>query len=51
VVEHHLVPMKIIGVGNLFTESGPYLDLLEKYGLSAAHIVKAVEEVILRKAS
>jgi len=51
VVEHHLVPMKIIGVGNTFTESGPYLDLLEKYGLSAGHIVKAVEEVVLRKPS
>jgi len=49
VVEHHLVPMKIIGVGNTFTESGPYLDLLEKYGLSAVHIVLAVEEVLKRK--
>jgi len=49
VVEHHLVPMKIIGVGNTFTESGPYLDLLEKYGLSAVHIAQAVEEVLQRK--
>jgi transketolase len=51
VVEHHLVPVKIIGVGNTFTESGPYLDLLEKYGLSAGHIAKAVEEVVSRKQS
>ena len=49
VVEHHPVPMKIIGVGNTFTESGPYLDLLEKYGLSAGHIALAVEEVLKRK--
>jgi len=49
VVEHHLGPMKIIGVGNTFTESGPYLDLLEKYGLSAVHIAHAVEEVLKRK--
>jgi len=49
VVEHHPVPMKIIGVGNMFTESGPYLDLLEKYGLSAVHIAQAVEEVLRRK--
>jgi transketolase len=49
VVEHHLVPMKIVGVGNTFTESGPYLDLLEKYGLSAGHIAQAVEEVFKRK--
>ena len=51
VVENRLVPMKIIGLGNLFTESGPYLDLLEKYGLSAGHIVRAVEEIIRRKSS
>jgi len=49
VVEHHLVPMKIIGVGNTFTESGPYLDLIEKYGLSANHIARAVVEVLKRK--
>lgn len=51
VVEHHPVPMKIIGVGDLFAESGPYLDLLEKYGLSARHIVRAVEDVVSRKQS
>jgi transketolase len=51
VVEHHPIPMKIIGVGNTFTESGPYLDLIEKYGLSAAHIAQAVEEVVARKNS
>lgn len=49
VVEHHPVPMKIIGVGNTFTESAPYLDLLEKYGLSAVHIARAVEDVLKRK--
>jgi transketolase len=49
--EHHPIPMRIIGVGNTFTESGPYLDLIEKYGLSANHIVKAVEEVVARKSS
>jgi len=48
-VEHHPVPMKRIGVRDTFTESGPYLELLEKYGLSANHIVKAVEEVLQRK--
>jgi transketolase len=49
VVEHHLVPMKIIGVGDTYTESAPYLDLLKKYGLSADHIVEAVKEVVRRK--
>ena len=48
-VENNPIPMKRIGVRNTFAESGPYLDLLEKYGLSANHIAKAVEEVIERK--
>ncbi len=48
-VENLPIPMKRIGVRDTFAESGPYLDLLEKYGLSAKHIVAAVEEVIKRK--
>jgi len=48
-VENNPIPMKRIGVRDTFTESGPYLDLLDKYGLSAKHIAAAVEEVISRK--
>ncbi len=48
-VENNPVPMKRIGVRDTFTESGPYLDLLKKYGLSFEHILKAVEEVLSRK--
>ena len=48
-VENHPIPMKRIGVRDIFAESGPYLDLLKKYGLSSEHIVKAVEEVLQRK--
>ncbi len=48
-VENHPIPMKRIGVRDTFAESGPYLDLLEKYGLSARHIAAAVEDVIARK--
>ena len=48
-VENNPIPMKRIGVRDTFAESGPYLDLLEKYGLSANHIITAVEEVISRK--
>ncbi len=48
-VENNPIPMKRIGVRDTFAESGPYLDLLEKYGLSANHIEVAVEEVIHRK--
>jgi transketolase len=48
-VENNPIPMKRIGVRDTFAESGPYLDLLDKYGLSAKHIITAVEEVISRK--
>ena len=43
------IPMKQIGIQDTFAESGPYLDLLDKYGLSAPHIAAAVHEVIGRK--
>jgi transketolase len=49
-VENRPVPMKRIGIQDTFAESGPYLDLLDKYGLSAPHIAAAVEEVVGRKA-
>ena len=48
-VENHPVPMKRIGMGDAYAESGPYLELLKKYGMSAEHIVAAVEEVVARR--
>jgi transketolase len=48
-VENEPIPMQRIGVRDIFTESGPYLALLEKYGLSARHIVDATRQVIVRK--
>jgi transketolase len=48
-VENLPIPMKRIGIRDIFTESGPYLELLKKYGLSAEHIAGAVEDVLRRK--
>ena len=48
-VEREPIPMQRIGVRDTFAESGPYLPLLEKYGLSAGHIAEAVRGVIGRK--
>ena len=48
-VEHCPVPMKRIGMRDGFAESGPYLAILEKYGMSAAHIADAAQEVVARK--
>lgn len=50
-VENNPIPMKRIGVRDTFTESGPYLDLIDKYGLSARHITGAVTQVLERKAA
>jgi transketolase len=48
-VENNPTPMKRIGMSNRFAESGRYLDVVRKYGMSADHIADAVEEVIARK--
>lgn len=47
--ENSPTPMKSVGIRDVFTESGPYLALLEKYGLSARHIAAAVEEVLAKR--
>jgi transketolase len=48
-VENRPTPMKRVGVRDTFAESGPYLELIDKYGLSARHIVAAAEAVLKRK--
>jgi transketolase len=48
-VENLPLPMQRIGVQDTFAESGPSLDLLDKYGLSAPHIAAAAEAVLKRK--
>jgi transketolase len=48
-VESEPIPMQRVGVQDTFAESGPYLALLEKYGLSACHIAEAVRHVVRRK--
>jgi transketolase len=48
-VENHPIPMQRVGVNDTFAESGPYLEVIDKYGLTAPHIVAAVEKVLERK--
>lgn len=45
------VPLERVGVNDTFAESGPYIDLLDKYGLSTAAITSAVERALARKQS
>lgn len=47
--ENRPTPMKRIGVRDTFAESGPYLEVIDKYGLTARHIVAAAKDVIRRK--
>ncbi len=48
-VENYPIPMQRVGVQDTFAESGPYLQLIDKYGLTAPHIMAAVKRVIARK--
>lgn len=48
-VERCPVPMQRIGMRDGFAESGPYLEILTKYGMSAEHIAAAVRGVVARK--
>jgi transketolase len=43
------IPIEYIGTNDTFGESGTPTQLLEKYGLTAGHIVSAAEQVIARK--
>jgi transketolase len=49
IAEQNLVPLQRVGVKDQFAESGEYQELLNKYGLSVADIVKATMDVIERK--
>ena len=49
--QNYPVPLKIIGVEDRFGESGDPNELMEKFGLSVDHLIKAVNHVLkLKKA-
>jgi transketolase len=43
------IPIEYVGTNDTFGESGTPAQLLEKYGLTPAHIVAAAEKAIARK--
>jgi transketolase len=49
--KHFPIPVEYVGTQDTFGESGTPTQLLEKYGLTAEHIVAAAEKVIARKKS
>ena len=43
------VPTEFVGIQDTFTESGPYKELLAKYGVDAAGVRAGIEKVLARK--
>jgi transketolase len=43
------IPLKRLGLDDTFAESGPYRDLLERYGMSCEHVVGAAIEAVAAK--
>jgi transketolase len=48
--ETHPVPMARVGIADRFAESGPYADLLDRYGMSVNDIVGAAKRALALKA-
>ncbi len=48
-VENFHVPMKRVGIPDVFGESGACTELMEKYGLTIENIVEAAHDVMKRK--
>jgi transketolase len=47
--EEYPVPLERVGIRDTFGQSGKPAELLEHYGLTAAHIARAAERAVARK--
>jgi transketolase len=47
--KQHPVPMRFVGINDTYAESGKPEELLAKYGLTAADIVKAARALPAKK--
>ena len=47
--QSHPVPIEYVGINDTYAESATPDELIEKYGLTAPHIVAAVKRVMKRK--
>jgi transketolase len=43
------VPVVRVGIADRFTESGPYMDLLNRYGLAVDDVVNAAHKALILK--
>jgi transketolase len=46
IVAEHPVPMKMLGIDDLFCDTGPYEELLAMYGLQGDKIAETVEKFL-----
>ncbi len=49
VADTYPVPVKRVGINDTFAESGPYNDLLDRYGMSIEHITAAARQALAAK--
>jgi transketolase len=49
VAETHPVPMRFVGLADVYADSAEPEELLEKYGLTARDIVEAARETVAAK--
>jgi transketolase len=49
VTDHYPVPVKRVGIPDKFAETGPYFELLDRYGMSVADIVSAARQAVAMK--
>lgn len=49
ITSSHPVPVKRVGVSDQFAESGPYEEMLDKYGLSTRDVITAAHSVLQAK--
>ena len=49
VTDAYPVPIKRVGIADRFAETGPYFEMLDRYGMSVADIVAAVQDALAIK--
>ncbi len=47
--EAYPVPLRRVGIRDTFTETGPYFELLDRYGMAVDDIISAAREVVRRR--
>ena len=47
--EEYPVPLRRVGIKDTFTETGPYFELLDRYGMGVSDIASAAREVMNRR--